>query len=107
HYVFDRSSKKKTKHLGGEAINNILINTIIPFLFVYGKQKGEEKYIDRALNFLEHIEGENNSIISKWESLKLPVKTSYSTQALLQLKNKYCDHKKCLSCSIGNYLLKN
>lgn len=107
HYVLDRSSKKKMKHLGDEAINNILINTIIPFLFVYGKQKAEEKYVDRALDFLEHIDGESNSIISKWESLKLPIKTSYSTQALLQLKNEYCSHKKCLSCSIGNYLLKN
>lgn len=107
HYVFSKLSKKKTKHLGEEAINNIFINTIIPFLFVYGKEKGEEKYVERALNFLNNLEGESNSIISGWKSLKLPVETSYSTQALLQLKNEYCNHKKCLSCSIGNYLLKN
>jgi hypothetical protein len=83
-----------------------LINTIIPFLFVYGKQKNEEKYIEKALNFLEDIAGESNSIITKWESLNMSAKSSYSTQALLQLKNEYCNHKKCLSCSIGNYLLK-
>jgi hypothetical protein len=106
HYVFDKSSKRKMKHLGDEAINNILINTIIPFLFVYGKQKNEEKYIEKALDFLENIAGESNSIITKWESLNLTAKTSYSTQALLQLKNEYCNFKKCLSCSIGNYLLK-
>jgi hypothetical protein len=107
HYVFDNSSLLNTKHLGEDAVNNIIINTVVPFLFVYGKQKGEEKYVDRALNFLEQTKGESNSIIGKWKTLKMPVKTAYSTQGLLQLKNEYCDHKKCLSCSIGNYLLKN
>ncbi len=107
HYVFDKSSLLKTKHLGEDAVNNIIINTVIPFLFVYGKQKGELKYVDRALSFLEQINGENNSIIGKWETLKLPVKTAYSTQGLLQLKMEHCNYKKCLSCPIGNYLLKN
>jgi hypothetical protein len=32
--------------------------------------------------------------------------SAYQTQALLQLKNRYCDHKKCLDCSIGNSILK-
>jgi hypothetical protein len=107
HYTFDKSSKLKTKHLGEDAINNILINTVVPFLFVYGKQKDEVKYVDRALQFLEQTPGEDNAIINKWKSLKLPVKTAHSTQALLQLKNEYCANQKCLSCGIGNYLLKN
>lgn len=107
HYTFDKLSVSKKKHLGEEAVNNIIINTIVPFLFVYGKQKKEEKYVERALQFLENTQGESNAIIEKWKALKLPVKTAHSTQALLQLKNEYCNHKKCLSCSIGNYLLKN
>jgi hypothetical protein len=107
HYMFDKVSKNKSKHLGEDSLNNIVINTIVTFLFVYGKQKDDQKYVDRALAFLEQTEGENNSIINKWESLKLPVKNAYSTQALLQLKNEYCNGKKCLSCNIGTYLIKN
>lgn len=107
HYVFDKASKYTSKHLGEDSVNNIIINTVVPFLFVYGKQKDDQRYVDRALAFLEQTAGENNSIIHKWESLKLPVKTAYSTQALLQLKNEYCNHKKCLSCNIGTYLIKN
>lgn len=107
HYTFDKVSVSKKKHLGEEAVNNIIINTVVPFLFVYGKQKKEEMYVERALEFLENTAGESNAIIEKWKALKLPVKTAYSTQALLQLKNEYCNHKKCLSCSIGSYLLKN
>lgn len=107
HFMLDRTSSKKSKHLGEEAINNIIINTIVPFLFVYGKQKDDEKYVTKALLFLEQTRGESNSITRKWEELGVCIKTAHSTQALLQLKNEYCNHKKCLNCSIGNYLLKN
>lgn len=107
HYIFDKAAVKKTKHLGDEAVNNIIINTVVPFLFVYGKQKANEVYVERSLQLLEDVSGEENSITGQWEKLKLPVKNAYSTQALIQLKNEYCSQKKCLSCNIGNYLLKN
>lgn len=106
HYRFDKTSPKRKKKLGSGSINTLIINTIIPFLFVYGKEKGDEKYCDRALAFLEKMEPENNSIISKWKSIGVPAKSSYETQALLQLKNEYCSKKLCLQCGIGNALLK-
>lgn len=115
HYVFDKqtplSSRRGVggeakKKLGSDSINTIIINTIVPFLFIYGKEKGEEKLCDRSLSFLEKLQPESNAIISKWKSIGIPAKSSYETQALLQLKNEYCSHKKCLSCSIGNALLK-
>ena len=107
HFMLDRSSKKRGKHLGDEGIDNIFINTVVPFLFVYGKQKGDERYVARALSLLENIKGESNAIISKWASLKVCTEKAYSTQGLLQLKNEYCSRKRCLNCAIGNYLLKN
>ncbi|MEK6614766.1 MAG: DUF2851 family protein, partial [Bacteroidota bacterium] len=105
HYRFDKVSLKKNKKLGNTSIDTILINTIVPFLFVYGKEKGEEKFCDRALSFLEKLESENNSIIAKWKSIGINSKNSYETQALLQLKNEYCSKKKCLECSVGANLL--
>lgn len=108
HYLFDRSSAKRSKHMGDEGINNIIINTIVPFLFVYGKQRSNEEFVDRALLFLETISSENNAITISWSKLNLPVNNNaYSSQALIQLKNEYCVRKKCLSCNIGNYLIKN
>ncbi|MCW3086526.1 MAG: hypothetical protein JWP12_3892 [Bacteroidetes bacterium] len=107
HYVFDKASARKTKNLGDEAIKTIIVNTVVPFLFVYGKQKVEEKYVVRAIQLLEFVDGEENAVIRQWKKLKLPVENASCTQALLQLKNEYCNQKKCLSCTIGNYLLKN
>lgn len=105
HYRFDKLSSKRKKKLGDDSISTIVINTIVPFLFVYGKEKGEEKFCDNALLFLEKISAENNSIISKWKSIGVPAKSSYETQAMLQLKNEYCSKKKCLQCGIGAKLL--
>lgn len=107
HYNFDHVVKKQTKGLGEEAIQTIIINTVVPFLFVYGKQKGEEKYVERALSFLEKLGAERNSITSGWKQLSIKAKSAYESQALLQLKNEYCHKKQCLNCNIGSYILKN
>lgn len=107
HYTFNKVSTQKSKHLGEDAINILVINTIIPFLFVYGKQKSEEAFVDKALKLLEDLPAEANSIIAKWFFLNIPIKSAYDSQALLQLKNECCNFKKCLNCQIGNYLLKN
>jgi hypothetical protein len=107
HFMFDRPSNRREKHLGEEAVNNILINTIVPFLFVYGKQRGDERYCDKALLLLERTAGEENSVIRHWKQLHVPTDKAYITQSLLQLKLGYCDKKKCLRCPVGNYLVKN
>jgi hypothetical protein len=106
HYVFGKESPCRSKKLGKAAIENIVINTIVPFLFIYGSKKNEDKYKDRAIRFMEQLEGEKNAIITKWKFLGMPVKTASNTQALLELKNTYCSAKQCLNCSIGNFLLR-
>ncbi|MCK4638130.1 MAG: DUF2851 family protein, partial [Bacteroidales bacterium] len=39
HYIFDKPSAKRKKSFGNNALNLIIINTIVPFLFVYGLKK--------------------------------------------------------------------
>ena len=106
HYVFDKESIKRKKSLGKNTIHLFIINTIVPFLFFYGNKKGDEKYKDKAMQLLEELPAEKNSIIRKWEELAIHPKSAYQSQALLQLKNNYCNEKKCLSCSIGHAILK-
>ena len=106
HYRFDTESKKRDKHLGNAAIDLLLINTVIPFIFTYGKMKDLPDLQDRALAYLEEIKPEKNNIITRWEDLDIKAKSAYQTQALLQLKNNYCTPKQCLACGIGNSILK-
>ncbi|MFH2143426.1 MAG: DUF2851 family protein [Bacteroidota bacterium] len=105
HYHFDNTSEKRIKNLGKSAIEIILINTIIPFLFFYGQQKDNQSIKDRAIQFIDHLPPEKNSIIGKWEKSGIQVKTALESQALIHLKNNYCDKKQCLKCQVGNKLI--
>jgi hypothetical protein len=102
HYNFNRPSKRNSKkELGESSINTLIINVVIPFLFVYGEKQNKHHLKNRALEFLEELPPESNSIITNWKKLGLEVRSAFESQALLQLKNNYCEKKKCLNCQIG------
>ena len=105
HYLFAQESAKKSKNLGSQSINSILINTVVPFLFCYAHQKNIQDLKDKALLILEQIPAERNAIVSGWQNLGLTTESAYDSQALLQLKKLYCDDKKCLRCRIGHKVL--
>jgi len=105
HYTFGNISNEKVKYAGHDFVNNIIINTIVPFLFVYGKKKGIPKHCETALKLLELIPSEKNSIITKWGEIGVKSKSAFQSQSLLELKNSFCSQKKCLNCGIGNEIL--
>jgi hypothetical protein len=107
HYKFDKPSAARHKKLGKTTVDLILINTVIPFLFFYGRYKSLPDYETRALDFLEELAAESNQIVDGWKNLKLNPRNAYETQALLELKRSYCDPKRCLNCAIGNQIMKN
>lgn len=111
HYRFNKESGKRQKMLGDAAFQNILINTVVPFLFVYGEYHNRQHLKDRALQFLEKLPAESNSIISNWKELGVSVRSAFDSQALIQLKNGYCTPKRCLQCHLGvkliNHALEN
>lgn len=105
HYLFGKLSNERKKTLGKSAIQTLLINTVAPLLFCYGKKRNDEKLCDKAIAILEALPPENNHIISEWNTLRMHSKNAYDSQAQLQLYNEYCLHKKCLHCNIGHHYL--
>lgn len=106
HYLPDEPSNFLEKKLGIQMQDNIIINTIVPFLFAYGYQLKDTGFTSRAINWLETIAAEKNSICKGFEALGIQQKSAFDTQALIQLKNNYCNKKHCLDCAIGNKILK-
>ncbi len=108
HYNFNKTTNKTiSKELGETSANTLIINVVIPFLFVYGEKQNKSYLKNRALEFLEQLPPEKNSIITKWKKLGIHTRSAFDTQALLQLKNLYCEKKKCLNCQIGVKLVKS
>jgi len=105
HFVFEKPSSAKLKIIGASTIHLHILNAVAPFLFFYGDQKGINDYKEKAIALIEMVSGERNAIIEKWKHLGLPVYNALQTQALIHMKTKYCDRKKCLDCRIGSRLL--
>ncbi|MES2558590.1 MAG: DUF2851 family protein [Bacteroidota bacterium] len=87
--------------LGNDAVNLLLINSVLPFVFVYGKIQHKETLCERVLEWYEMLPAEHNSITRQFTSLGLPLKNAADGQAYIQLKNEYCNTLQCLQCSIG------
>ncbi|MDR1526347.1 MAG: DUF2851 family protein [Dysgonamonadaceae bacterium] len=105
HYRFGKSSPRRKKSLGLSAIHILLINTVIPVLFAYGKKKNREEWMQKAFDLLEAIPSEKNHIV--YPFIHAGVKSAHAgdSQALIQLRKEYCDRKKCIFCRIGHRLL--
>lgn len=106
HYQFDKESLKKPKLLSKTFIDLIIVNTIIPLQFAYSNINGEIIAED-LIDFMKEVASEKNAIVDKFISFGLKPKNAFESQTLLELKNEYCNRKKCLQCAIGVELLKN
>jgi hypothetical protein len=106
HYTFDKESKKSSKKLTKTFIDLLLINTIIPMKFLYLKSLGKSDF-SSVISIIEQLKPEKNSIISMFSKLKIKSANAFESQALLELKNNYCNQQKCLNCEIGIALLKS
>ena len=106
HYNFLRPSPHRKKQLGENALNMLLINTVVPLMFAYGLYHRMDEHKARALRLLASIPPEHNSIISLFSQVGMKPRNAGDTQALIQLKRNYCEKKKCLYCRLGFQLLK-
>ena len=105
HYQFDKESPKKKKQFSKAFIDLLIINTIVPIQFAYAKSQGKEAS-ESLMDLLREITAEKNIIIEKFSNFGIKAKNAFETQSLLQLKNEYCNHSKCLQCAVGIQLLK-
>lgn len=106
HYRFGEKTVYREKRLGAAMTDSIIINTIAPLLFAYGTYHGETSYKEKAIQWLEKTTAENHSITQGFKKLGVPFRNAFDTQALTELKNEYCNHKRCLECGVGSRLLK-
>lgn len=84
----------------------LIINTVVPLLFAYGRHIGDEDICMRAVRLLEELPAENNFILRQWQACGLKVGTAADSQALIHLKRQYCDRIDCLRCRFGYEYLK-
>jgi hypothetical protein len=106
HYRFDEATTHQPKHLGKQMAENILINTVIPILFACGMYNREERYKEKAIQWLYELPAEQNHLTKQWQRSGISNHSALDSQALIELTNHYCLNRRCLDCAVGNGILK-
>ncbi len=101
HLMFGCPIPKRALHLSRGSQNLIVINTVVPILYTYAITHNDGELRERVLDLLRDLPAEQNYILRQWEACGLKVDTAADSQALIQLKKKYCDRHDCLRCSFG------
>ncbi|HER10146.1 MAG TPA: DUF2851 family protein [Bacteroides sp.] len=107
HYLFGKSSPGSVKYLGQQASGTLIINTIVPFLSIYGKVQRRKNTLEFVHGILEGMKAESNEIIREWKNYGFTPSSAMESQALIQLRKKYCRQRRCLECQIGALFLES
>lgn len=105
HYLFGKTAKIGTTKLGDQTIDLLIINTVAPILFSYGKLQGISSFEDKGINLLQDLPPEKNRITRRWEQLGMKLSSSLESQGSIELFQGSCLNKKCLQCKIGIHCL--
>jgi hypothetical protein len=105
HYVFEKLSHCRKKILGQTMCDNIIVNSIIPLLYTYGKIFSDQVAINKAVAWLGELPAEQNQVTAGWKRIGITIHKAAGSQALIELKKNFCDQRKCLDCEIGRLLL--
>ena len=105
HFRLGEPSSFQPKKLGNDMRDSIVINTVAPMLFAYGQYHQQHHYTQRAIDWLEKTDAESNRLTRGFESLGIRSTSAFDSQALIQLKQEYCEQKRCLECAIGVKIL--
>ena len=84
----------------------IVINAVVPLLYIYGKHRNDTASSGKAEELLHHLKSEENSIIKKWLGKGLEISCAADSQAILQLEKKYCRMRNCIGCRFAYHYIK-
>ena len=107
HYNFGSPTEKiASKGISGQTLELLVINFVMPIWFAYGRYFEQVEWKERCFDLLQTIPAENNFIIRKYSLKAWKAENAFDSQGMIGLYRGYCQPQKCLSCKIGQSLLK-
>ena len=100
------TAKTEEYTLSTASVDLLIINAVAPILFAYGRSHHDEVLTERAFELLEAIKPEHNFITRSWAKAGIASQHAADSQALIELRTRYCDRKDCLRCRFGAEYLK-
>ncbi len=105
HYIFGMVVPATAGRAGRQSADLLIINAIGPVVFVYGKLKQQQERCDWALDILDSLPPEENSVVTDFREAGLIPESAMASQALIELRTLWCRYHRCLDCLIGSSLI--
>lgn len=104
-YSFGQESPRAGATMSRSSVAGLTINVVVPILFAYAEQTDDPEMADRALDLLQSLPAERNTIVDAFARAGVRVDDAMASQAVIQTRRRYCELHKCLYCRIGHRLL--
>lgn len=92
--------------MGENAVNLLIINTVVPFVFAFHKFSGAEDLLERDVAMLESLPFEDNRVTRIFRGTGFPKQNALDSQALIELHEQYCREHRCLECAVGDCIVR-
>ncbi len=104
HTQFGSTTTVGAGDISRQQLDVLIINTIVPILYSYGKHRHDINLCNKAEDYLHLIDSENNSITRRWTQEGVLLTCAADSQAIIQLNNSYCNKHRCEACPIACHL---
>jgi hypothetical protein len=105
HYLFGKEVPLTTRQAGRQSVDLLIINAVVPLLFVYGKLKQQPERCEKAVDMLDSLPPEENNVVKDFAEAGLSPDSAFTSQALIELRTSWCRYHRCLDCHIGSSLI--
>lgn len=103
--LFSIKNNNEIPPLGTEAKHLLIINLVCPFLTCYAQYTGNCDLAELAVDILEKLPPEKNSLVETKKKAGITIKSAYDSQAVIQLDTAYCKPRRCIECQIGRHYI--
>lgn len=108
HYNFDEPMKTPIpQHIGSQLKNRLYINVVVPLRFAYHSIYNDYNEKMAALDILLTLPKEDHKHSRLFEDFGIKNNNALDSQAFVELFVENCNHKHCLSCTIGESIFNN
>lgn len=104
-YNFTSEGAPTTRALSHASVGILIINVVVPVIYAYAEQTGDDAMRERAIALLQNLKPERNSITGLFAAAGVGCGNAFCSQALVELRTNYCNQRKCLYCRIGHRFL--
>lgn len=104
-YNFGPPSARSVRALSDSSISILIINVVAPVLYAHSIMSGSDEARERAIGLLQSLKPESNHITTLFAGAGVDCRNAFDSQALIELRNNYCNARKCLYCRIGHRFL--